>query len=181
MPGPHGFAVRNSAVRPARRFFAHRQSLPCDSIARRRCCVHRIPSRVRDDGQRPSCRERTGRAGRTDLPDGESDIFFAGRLDHPNQLEIIAINRSRRSRSLRLSRERRWVASRAGFEKSVTADSDHTLSRSGRMAAKKQPGLGTLARQVSDKSASGARSSQIFIVTTDRNSKARHAQKTLPV
>ena len=31
--------------------------------------------------KRPSCRERTGRAGRTDLPDGESEIFFAGELD----------------------------------------------------------------------------------------------------
>ena len=30
---------------------------------------------------RPSCRERTGRAGRTDLPDGESEIFFSGGLD----------------------------------------------------------------------------------------------------
>ena len=26
--------------------------------------------------KRPSCRERTGRAGRADLPDGESEIFF---------------------------------------------------------------------------------------------------------
>jgi hypothetical protein len=31
--------------------------------------------------KRPSCRERTGRAGRTDLPDGESEIFFAAGLD----------------------------------------------------------------------------------------------------
>jgi hypothetical protein len=54
---------------------------PGDHLARRRCRVHRIPSRVRDDGQRPSCRERTGRTGRTDLPDAESEIFFQKRLD----------------------------------------------------------------------------------------------------
>jgi hypothetical protein len=34
------------------------------------------------------------RAGRTDLPDGESEIFFSKGLDDPNQLEIIVINRS---------------------------------------------------------------------------------------
>jgi hypothetical protein len=43
--------------------------------------------------KRPSCRERTGRAGRTDLPDGESEIFFAKGLDDPNQIEIAMINR----------------------------------------------------------------------------------------
>ena len=44
--------------------------------------------------KRPSCRERTGRAGRTDLPDGESGISFAGELDRANQPEIIAENRA---------------------------------------------------------------------------------------
>jgi hypothetical protein len=43
--------------------------------------------------KRPSCRERTGRAGRTDLPDSESGIFFAGGLEDPNQIEIAMINR----------------------------------------------------------------------------------------
>ncbi len=70
----------NSAVRLARRLSLTSNS-PCDHLARRRCRVHRIPSRVRDDRERPSCRERTGRAGRTDLPDGESEIFFAKGLD----------------------------------------------------------------------------------------------------
>ena len=81
------------AVRLARRLSLMRSNSPCDYPARRRCRVHRIPSRVRDDGQRPSCRERTGRAGRTDLPDGESEIFFAKGLDDPNQIEIAMINR----------------------------------------------------------------------------------------
>ena len=43
---------------------------------------------------RPSCRDGTGRAGRTDLPDGESGISFAGELDRANQPEIIAENRA---------------------------------------------------------------------------------------
>jgi hypothetical protein len=60
---------------------------PCDHHARRRCRVHRIPSRVRDDGQRPSCRERTGRAGRTDLPDSESEIFLLIGLDRANRVD----------------------------------------------------------------------------------------------
>ena len=69
-----------SALRPAR-IRSLTGDRPVNALARRRCRVHRIPSRVRDDGQRPSCRERTGRAGRTDLPDGESEIFFAKGLD----------------------------------------------------------------------------------------------------
>ena len=43
-----------SAVRPARRVSLTSSISPCDHLARRRCRVHRIPSRVRDDGQRPS-------------------------------------------------------------------------------------------------------------------------------
>ena len=83
-----------SAVRPARREPLTSSISPCDHLARRRCRVHRIPSRVRDDRDTPLCRERTGRAGRTDLPDGESGIFFAGGLDRANQPEIIAENRA---------------------------------------------------------------------------------------
>jgi hypothetical protein len=41
-----------SAVRLAHRLFAHRsKDLPCEHLARRRCRVHRIPSRVRDDSR----------------------------------------------------------------------------------------------------------------------------------
>src|SRR6266567_7041995 len=86
MPGPHGFAVRNNVVRPARGLLAHEFSKepPCDHLARRRCRVHRILSRVRDDRQRPSCRERTGRAGSADLPDGLSEIFLRGGTGRPD-------------------------------------------------------------------------------------------------
>ena len=45
--------------------------------------VHRIPPRVGDVAQRPSCRAGTGRACRDDLPDGESGIFLQMGLDRP--------------------------------------------------------------------------------------------------
>ena len=43
----------------------------------RRCRVHRIPPRVRDDRDTPLCGVRTGRAGRADLPDSEA-VYFCG-------------------------------------------------------------------------------------------------------
>ena len=43
----------DSVVRPARRLLAHRMTLPCVAASRRRCCVHRIPPRVRDDRDTP--------------------------------------------------------------------------------------------------------------------------------
>ena len=100
------------------------ESLPCDSILRANAAASTAshPAFV-TTAKRPSCRERTGRAGRTDLPDGESEMFFAKGLDDPNQIEIIAINRSGRN---------------------------SLIARSGRIAAKKQPVLGTLARQGGD-------------------------------
>ena len=54
---------------------------PANTPARRRCRVHRIPSRVRDDRDTPLLPGETAQAGRTDLPDGESGIFFARGLD----------------------------------------------------------------------------------------------------
>jgi hypothetical protein len=50
--GPHGFAVRVSIVRPARRLIAH-ERLALRTHTRRRCRVHRILSRVRDDRDTP--------------------------------------------------------------------------------------------------------------------------------
>jgi hypothetical protein len=49
--GPHGFAVRISAVRP--RAVARSRKTALRTFARRRCRVHRIPSRVRDDARPP--------------------------------------------------------------------------------------------------------------------------------
>ena len=53
--GPHGFAVRNQRRSSAQRRSLTRRSPPCDHRLRRRCRVHRIPSRVRDDARPPLC------------------------------------------------------------------------------------------------------------------------------
>jgi hypothetical protein len=55
------------------------------ALRRKRQNVHRIPPNVRDDGQRPSYRDGTGRACRGDLPDNESGIYFGRGLDRANQ------------------------------------------------------------------------------------------------
>jgi hypothetical protein len=75
--GPHGFAVRFGVVRLARRLIAHGKP-PCDNAARRRCRVHRIPSRVRDDRDTPLLPGKDGRAGSADLPDRLSGILPVG-------------------------------------------------------------------------------------------------------
>ena len=48
--------------------------------------VHRIPTHVRDDARPPLVPGRDGRKARSDLPDGESDLFFARQLDDPNHV-----------------------------------------------------------------------------------------------
>src|SRR6266478_4720210 len=80
MPGPHGFAVRStpapkastglvpvhrsfgeggfSAARPAR-CCSLTENRPANTPHARRCCVHRIPSRVRDDRDPPLVRDET--------------------------------------------------------------------------------------------------------------------------
>ena len=65
---------------------------PCDNAARRRCRVHRIPSRVRDDRDTPLFSGRDGGIASVDLPDGESGIFFQTGLDDPNHVETASIN-----------------------------------------------------------------------------------------
>jgi hypothetical protein len=77
--------LRRSSCAP---WLAHGKP-PCEHLRARRCRVHRIPSRVRDDGQRPSCRERMGQAGSADLPDGKSEIFFRGGLDRANHVDPV--------------------------------------------------------------------------------------------
>jgi hypothetical protein len=61
-PGPHDFTVR--FVRATSRTFH----------------VHRIPPRVRDVRERPSCRVRRADSG-TDLPDGLSGMFLRKGMD----------------------------------------------------------------------------------------------------
>jgi hypothetical protein len=74
--GPHGFAVREQRRSSCVPYIAHESCSPCDHLARRRIRVHRIPSRVRDDRDTPLLGDEMARADRTDLPDGESEIFW---------------------------------------------------------------------------------------------------------
>ena len=78
--GPHGFAVRFSAVRPARRYRS-RETRPATPFRADAAASTASPPAFVTTRDRPSCRERTGRAGSADLPDGERGIFFTARLD----------------------------------------------------------------------------------------------------
>ena len=57
------------------------RSRPAITLRARRRRVHRIPSRVRDDPRSAPLAGWTAQAGRTDLPDGESETFFKEGLD----------------------------------------------------------------------------------------------------
>src|SRR5579872_2712298 len=60
-----------------------------NSTRQLRCSVHRIPHPTFVTiAKRPSGWARDGGISAADLPDGTSGIFFAGGLDHPNQLEL---------------------------------------------------------------------------------------------
>jgi hypothetical protein len=72
--GPHGFAVRISAVRPARRYRS-RETRPATSLRADASASTASPPAFVTTRDRPSCRERTGRAGSADLPDGECGIL----------------------------------------------------------------------------------------------------------
>jgi len=98
--GPHGFAVRepglrqeaspglvpssrrnpgeggNSAVRPARRC-SLTENRPANQPARRRCRVHHIPSRVRDDRDPPLLGDETARTGDLICPPKPAKCFCA--------------------------------------------------------------------------------------------------------
>jgi hypothetical protein len=54
-PGPHDFAVRSHRLSSACRMTAHRflRTRPAIPSHAQRCCVHRIPPRVRDDREPP--------------------------------------------------------------------------------------------------------------------------------
>ena len=82
-----------SAVRPARCCIAHEKTaLRTHLRANAAASTASHPAFV-TIAIRPSCRERTGRAGRTDLPDGESEIFFARGLDRFLSQKLICPSR----------------------------------------------------------------------------------------
>ena len=58
-----------------------RETRPATAIAPDAVASTAPHPNVRDDGQRPSSRNGMARADRTDLPDGESGIFFAMGVD----------------------------------------------------------------------------------------------------
>jgi hypothetical protein len=62
---------------------------PCDHPVRRRPRVHHIPPRVRDDRDTPLLSRRDRAEIATDLGGMGSRVFSRGRLDDPNQIEII--------------------------------------------------------------------------------------------
>jgi hypothetical protein len=74
-------------VRPARREPLTSLNSPCGRLARRRCRVHRIPPRVRDDRDTPLLPRRDSPGRATDLGWMGSAIFLRVRLDDPNQVE----------------------------------------------------------------------------------------------
>jgi hypothetical protein len=78
----------NNAVRPAR--VVHSRKPPCEQTAAPTPPrpPHPIPRFV-TIMIRPSCRERMGRTGSPDLPDGGSGIFFARRLDRFLRAQLI--------------------------------------------------------------------------------------------
>ena len=114
MPGPHDFAVRSDLNQSSQRTMCRPLNFG-EGVEAPFVCAPVLRSQAKPalrlhlranaaastashpafvtTAKRPSCRERTGRAGRTDLPDGESEIFFAKGLDDPNQIEIAMINR----------------------------------------------------------------------------------------
>src|SRR6266478_8340948 len=91
MPGPHGFAVRSNPSSPKgspgygavvlRAVVRSRENSPCEHTRADAAASTASPPAFVTIAIRPSCRERTGRAGGADLPDGESGIFFAMGLD----------------------------------------------------------------------------------------------------
>ena len=100
MPGPHDFAVRSDLHQSSQQTMCRPPNFG-EGVEAPFVCAPVLRSQARPalrlhlranaaastashpafvtTAKRPSCRERTGRAGRTDLPDGESEIFFAKR------------------------------------------------------------------------------------------------------
>jgi hypothetical protein len=111
MPGPHDFAVRSDLNQRFDRPCAASQNFgegveapfvraPVDRSQARPALRRQLRANAAAStashpafvttAKRPSCRERTGRAGRTDLPDSESEIFFERGLDSAGAMTVDA-------------------------------------------------------------------------------------------
>jgi len=87
---PPVFAQRlNRAMAPSScaKDTAHGMNPPCNSVSRRRCRVHRIPSRVRDDRDPPPFSGETGRFKSLICPTAQAEYFrrrdWTGFIDLP--------------------------------------------------------------------------------------------------
>jgi hypothetical protein len=98
MPGPHDFAVRISAVRlrvgcsltnPVRAALRFQ-------LRARRCHVHRIPPRVRDDREPPLFRVRRGELVEMICPMAKAD-YFDGE-DWTDQITLKSLGKLRSAR-----------------------------------------------------------------------------------
>src|SRR5216684_912501 len=80
--GPHDFAVRSNISRrravDRSRIQRTRPAIPSRA---KRCRVHRIPSRVRDDHDTPLCVGRDAKSSRGDLGGAKTGIFLHSGLD----------------------------------------------------------------------------------------------------
>jgi hypothetical protein len=75
--GPHGFAVRLAPF-VVRAGCSLTRDSPRDTVSRRRCCVHRIPSRVRDDRDTPLLPGETGRFKSLICPTAKAEFCPSG-------------------------------------------------------------------------------------------------------
>src|SRR5260370_41654491 len=85
MPGPHGLAVRSNPYLPKgspgygavvlRAVVRSRENSPCEHTRADAAASTASPPAFVTIAIRPSCRERTGRAGSADLPDRLSGIL----------------------------------------------------------------------------------------------------------
>ena len=80
-----------SAPYVLREVLTHGWMPPCEQSLRRRCRVHRIPSHVRDDGQRPSCRDGMAQVVRVIWVCGEA-VYFCGR-DWTGQITLKSLEK----------------------------------------------------------------------------------------
>jgi hypothetical protein len=74
--------------------FSLTDNRPANTFTRRRCRVHHIPPRVRDDRDTPLLSRRDSAEIATDLGCQGSDLYLWSRLDDPNQIESVQQIRS---------------------------------------------------------------------------------------
>jgi hypothetical protein len=89
--GPHDFAVRALLQAKASGGLSAEALAKAESTRSSRALSrppHPAPN-VRDDRDTPLSRGRDGGSRKFDLPDGESEIFFARGLDNPNHVESL--------------------------------------------------------------------------------------------